>query len=391
MPTITEILNSFESLGDNCELGIAQRFVGLEPLGLFRLNFATLPALLRALDSDFADMDAPEHLELLVEPDREYCVHVRTYGFKYHTEQFVGQVTPEALLAQQVIATRFLIRKLREDIAAAEKIFVRKGDDSQRQQDIEALHRALRRRGPATLLWVVREDRDHRTGTVEVLNDGLLKGYIDRFASTGDVHSLSGAWYDLCRNAYAAWRADCLPGTVISPGGRRAISNLVLRSDTFAGPGWRAAAVAASGISGDVPPLHPGSQVCVHQLREANGPANLNVHYHYVPQGLIGRELYVGSIHVWLPEDFAGTVVAAMFEGFATVRSQPADPARRGQWQRIWVAARIPDGQAAANLALTLIGPQGCRIYTTAWQLERGGTPGPYVSGTARSLAELSL
>jgi len=391
MPTIADIMGCFESLGDNCELGIAQRFVGLEPLGLFRLSFCKLPSLLRALANDFADIDGPEPLELLIEPDREYLGRVRGYDFKYHTEKFVGQVAPEALLAQQVTVVRFLARKLRDDMSAAEKIFVRKGQDSQNLEDIEALYAALRRRGPITLLWMVREDREHRTGTVEVLRDGLLKAYIDRFASTGAVHTLSAAWYDVCRNAYALWRGACVPGSVIAHTGAAVASNLVRRSATFEGFGWRAAAVAACTPDTTVPPLCPDVRVLRHRLRETTGPVNQNVHFHYVPEGLLSEELYVGSIHVWLPRQLPFTVVAAVFEGFATVRMHEAELAKRGQWQRVWVAARIPAGACVANLALKLLAPKGSWIASTAWQLERGSMPSRYVPSDARPLATSPL
>jgi hypothetical protein len=380
MPTAAEILGGFESLGDNCELGIAQRFAGIEPLGLFRLNFATLPALLRALDSDFAGIDGPGDLELMVEPDREYRVRVRGYDFMYHTERYVGQVAPDVLLAQQVVAVRFLVRKLRADLAAAEKIFVRKGEDSRREPDIEALHRALRRHGPATLLWVVPEDRERRRGTVEVLRDGLLRGFIDRFAPLDDVHSLSAAWYEVCRNARALWLGGCLPGSVLARDAA-AVANLLPGSDSFAGPGWRAGVAATGTQSGEVPRLRPDAEVLAHTLHWDTSRDYQDVHFHYVPAGLIAGDIYTGSIHVWLPEGFAGTEVGVAFGGLAPIDARPADPRARGGWQRVSVAARISDAQASADLALRLRGPAGCRIFSTCWQLERGGIPGRYAPG----------
>ena len=63
---------------------------------------------------------------------------------------------------------------------------------------------AMQEYGPTTLLWVELEDTDHPTGTVEALTNGLLKGYIDRFAPGENAHALSlDAWIAICRNAWS--------------------------------------------------------------------------------------------------------------------------------------------------------------------------------------------
>ena len=50
----------FESLGDNCELGLVQRRAGVEPLGLLRFAGAPLRRLITALDARFEGIDDPE-------------------------------------------------------------------------------------------------------------------------------------------------------------------------------------------------------------------------------------------------------------------------------------------------------------------------------------------
>lgn len=221
-----DIVSCFESLGDNCEFGLVQRAAGIEPLGFFRLAFARLEALLRALDSDFADVGAPEQVEIYTEPNAELMVRIRGYGFQYHTQQNAGDIATEDLHAQQLRVIPFLTRKLLTDLRAAEKIFVRKGDDSTRLDQIEPLFEALRRHGPVTLLWVVVEDEAHPRGTVEVLRPGLLKGYINRFAPYHDAYGMSDIWIDICRAAYALWRGDSPPGMVIRYGAPPPASSL---------------------------------------------------------------------------------------------------------------------------------------------------------------------
>ncbi len=210
-----DLLSQFESLGDNCEFGIVQRKAGLEPLGFFRLNFAPMPALIRGLDSDFAELSQLDRLEIFAAPNGELIARIRDYGFVYHTGRRVEDITPEALYGQQVKAIPFLIRKLLDDLRSAEKIFVRKGNDSARLDAIMPLLAALRRHGPATLLWVVPQDMAHSPGSVEVVQPGLLKGYIDRLADYHDAVRVSPVWVDICLGAHALWREGSPPGTII--------------------------------------------------------------------------------------------------------------------------------------------------------------------------------
>ncbi len=215
--TFAEIAACFESLGDNCEFGLVQRAAGIEPLGFFRFSFSHLTPLLRGLDCRFADLDGAGSIEIYTEPppSRELMVRVRGYGFQYHTDRNVGEVDVEELWAQQVRAVGFLTRKLLDDLRSGEKIFVRKGEDSTHPEQVIPLFEALRRHGPATLLWVVVADDAHPCGTVEVLRPGLLKGYIDRFAPYAHAHALSDVWIDICHAAHELWRADAAPGTVV--------------------------------------------------------------------------------------------------------------------------------------------------------------------------------
>ena len=51
-----ELVVHFESLGDNCELGLVQRRAGVEPLGLLRFAGVPLRNLVRGLNARFANI-----------------------------------------------------------------------------------------------------------------------------------------------------------------------------------------------------------------------------------------------------------------------------------------------------------------------------------------------
>jgi hypothetical protein len=71
-----------------------------------------------------------------------------------------------------------------------------------------------------------------------------------------------------------------------------------------------------------------------------------------------------------------------------------ADLRQRDVWQRVWVTARIPADRDVGSPALFVVGEAGSEVWSSAWQLEIGAQPTPYVSGlvgSLRGLAELRV
>jgi hypothetical protein len=205
---IDQLMMQFESLGENCEFGLAQRRCGAEPLGLLRFASTPLAALLTALKHRFDDFGDPERIELRISPDRrEYLVLDRRYGILYHPWLLVGEAAPEDILAREAKRLPLLTRKLIEDLEEGRKIFVYRGMQPLSRVLMSRLVEALRGYGRCTLLWVERQDATHPPGTVEVLAEELLKGYIDRFAPAENAHDLSlDGWIALCQHALSIAR-----------------------------------------------------------------------------------------------------------------------------------------------------------------------------------------
>src|ERR1700758_3814147 len=84
-----DLVLQFESLGDNCELGLVQRRVGVEPLGLFRFASAPLRHLIRAMDARFAGIADPDHVRVETQ-NGEYMIRLSKYDFIYHTDVKIG-------------------------------------------------------------------------------------------------------------------------------------------------------------------------------------------------------------------------------------------------------------------------------------------------------------
>jgi len=88
-----------------------------------------------------------------------------------------------------------------ERIANAERIFVLKRNRPVSDAEALAVFRALTRHGPATLLYVTLADPTHRAGSVEVVGQRLMKGYIDSFWVHGVDTFSFGHWLEICLNA----------------------------------------------------------------------------------------------------------------------------------------------------------------------------------------------
>ena len=201
---LSELMLRFESLGENCEFGLVQRRCGAEPLGLFRFASAPLPKLIAALDARFEGLSEPANLEVQLSPNgREYLVTDKRFQLLYHAWVMAGEMTAEEVHRREVRRLPLLIRKLSEDLSQAEKIFVFHGMEPLSSEQAGELLARLRAYGANTLLWVELADAEHRPGTIELCGDGLLKGYIDRFAPGENAHDLSlDCWVELCRDAY---------------------------------------------------------------------------------------------------------------------------------------------------------------------------------------------
>jgi hypothetical protein len=203
--TVPELASSFESIGDNCEFGLLQRRCDTEPLGLLRFSGSFSNDVVRGIEQEFDGIGEPADITPRLEgPEgrREFMIYESKYGLVYHTFVYEGERTVELMRRQEATRLKFLRRKFVDELDAGEKIFVFKHGADVSESEVLPLFLALNRRQPNTLLWVVPEQPGRPSGTVEVLMNGLLKGYIDRFAPSDNAHDFSfEAWVRLCLHA----------------------------------------------------------------------------------------------------------------------------------------------------------------------------------------------
>lgn len=185
-PLCRSLVEQFQSLGHNCEFGFLQRFFTAEPLDLFRFSGVTPGGIAMALETGFSAFQNIENLAIEFEGELEngqpqMAVTVQAYGFRFHAGNMPAHTSFDEIKAAQWKKLTLLARKFREDIAGGERIFVcRHGAEF--ENEIVHLAEVMRTFGPTDLLWVTLEAPGKPAGTVERISDGLLRGYIDRYA-----------------------------------------------------------------------------------------------------------------------------------------------------------------------------------------------------------------
>lgn len=208
----------FESLGRGCEFGFLQREAGAEPMGLLRFAGLRLDGLIQGLRTRFAGIAATENVRLSLDGN-EYRVEAVNVGFRYHTELFVGDIEPEQLHRLECRKLRFLARQLIEELEGGTKIFVYQQHEPLLAQDLVRLLSALAAYGSPTLLWMLEADAVNKPGTVEVVSDRLLVGYLQCLAPLEAVHQPHVAsWMAVCRSAYDIWSATHVGSGIDSAG-----------------------------------------------------------------------------------------------------------------------------------------------------------------------------
>jgi hypothetical protein len=202
-----ELALCVESLGDNCELGMVQRVLGAEPLGLFRFASTSSTSLISALEDRLKGLGAPGTLSLLLQGEQgEYMVKDNQYGLLYHTWVFARDADGAQILAREYKRLPFLARKFIEDVTSGEKVFVYREHNNLESVSEQRLYSALRNIGPSHLLVVKRADASHAAGAFEGRLDGPCRAWIDYRGS--DWWMIAETWISTL--AMAARLRGCL-------------------------------------------------------------------------------------------------------------------------------------------------------------------------------------
>lgn len=204
---LQSVLGLYQSVGQNCELGIFQRRYGAEPVGLLRFSSIFADRLVYGLRNRFAGIDAANEFSLVApRPGGELMGRQALYGLSYHTFRNENDVDVEAFKAKELQRLNYLARLFIEQLENDEKIFVRRGD-FEAEGEFHALHHLLRAYNPQARLLLVLpapSDAPARAGRVERLGPNLYRGFLSRFADPASVPASIAYedWLKVCATLY---------------------------------------------------------------------------------------------------------------------------------------------------------------------------------------------
>lgn len=214
VPSLQAVMGRFLSLGDNCEFGLVQRWTKAEPVDLLRFAAIYKPAehrlnhLVGALETGFEGLGDEGTIVCTAEGNhapREYIVRESRWNLLYHTNRHEGAVDEEKLVEQQSASLQMRRRKLFGDLRTANRVLVWKSNFDITEAEVRRLLNSARELGPNLLLWVQPAGSDGVVGMVEYAGDGLLIGYVEKFAPYSAAYKIDfPPWEAVCRNAYAA-------------------------------------------------------------------------------------------------------------------------------------------------------------------------------------------
>ena len=212
---VSAVFARFESLGGSkigCEFGLVQRSFGSTTLGLLRWTTMDRVPVIQGVLNGFEGLTEPGNISLKTYRPHgnreEWVVTDQRYGFNSHTFIETKDAPEDKLLIQTSRRLSFLRGKLFEDLEIGSKILVYKSVEPTSDAQIMELFDAVRRRGPARLLCVIRADDAHPNGSFRVLGDGLFVGYIRYFkyevVPEGFPSTDNWAWKEICTQVVAA-------------------------------------------------------------------------------------------------------------------------------------------------------------------------------------------
>jgi hypothetical protein len=203
-----ELLDRFESLGDNCEFASLQKRHGVDQPSFFRWRGLSISQLVTAVASELEGADRLDRLSLargetIHDGTAEYYLVHSQYGYS-HTFAMTGAIEPEILLQREYRRMVLLRRKFLDDLRNGRRTYVFRSLASVADQEVEALWSALRGKGARGLLWVRLAGPGEVAGRVWRSAGGVTIAIIDQLSGVGEgMEARSPLWFPILRQAEA--------------------------------------------------------------------------------------------------------------------------------------------------------------------------------------------
>lgn len=208
-----KLMLRFTNLGFNCEFGLTQRRVGVEPISLLRWAAVQPSQLVQMLEARFAGLGEPENTQIYLEIYKEYYLKDSLYGLQLHTWIKEHEEEPEELLRKHSRILRRLRDLLLDGLDEGNQLLVYKVEDRSDEVEMRRIHAALHGFAPSnTLLWVQQADAANPPGSVQVLEPTLVRGYLSHLSpppgrAFEDIPVEE--WLQICRFTAAIHDSTC--------------------------------------------------------------------------------------------------------------------------------------------------------------------------------------
>jgi hypothetical protein len=196
----SSVVKDFQSLGHRCAFALLQRRWHADHLSLLQFSGMLTPILVRELVRGFAGLGNPSDLHAFIREDHRglYSLYDRGRQIWFNTSEKICEVSEAEVVARAARRLAFLKRKLLEDLALADKIFILSSPYEVVEAEALAVHTALNLYGPNRLVWT-NQQGDLPPGTVRRVAAGLFFGQLD-YSGLTDRDPSDEAWFSVCKN-----------------------------------------------------------------------------------------------------------------------------------------------------------------------------------------------
>lgn len=361
--------SAFESLGIDCEVGNVQRFCGLDEETLFRSASLPYGSLLVFLGNNLSRLQNIDLWRVFPHSrSREWWMGFREGGIYYHSSKNFDDCNSAEVADYELPKIKSMVANFVEHLNNPRKTYIR-CEPGKSRAEIVAAFRALRRYGRHTLLWVDETEDPSRVGKAELLEEGLVLGFIKKMSENAAPRPPD----------FAVW-LTILARTLqfLKPARLNELTRQILREPMntmlASPPTLLPEQIVRNSIEQRGPRSQPAPFVIRHTLLAETEWETASV-FSVPVIGLVPQTLYVASVWVWIPKGFAGEVILT-FPGTASVRAWPVDEERYGSWQRISTSVRLPEKNYRHHPSLKVKGPPGTEVFSAGWRFEVGVCPG---------------
>jgi hypothetical protein len=208
---MTDFLEPFESIGENCEFGFVQRALGHEVSSFLRWTFLdSTAATIAGISTSFAEVFKYENLEPAAEGT---MVRDRAHGIAFHTSMHAKNTETgwdflasdeerRVIHAEELRKIDYLRDKFDRTVTGTGRIYVAKRCSGLSVDDARAISEVIGKRGGNALLYVTTTDGSEQPGTVRLVHDRMAHGIVERFAPHTKANDISlSSWEAVLRNA----------------------------------------------------------------------------------------------------------------------------------------------------------------------------------------------